>query len=178
MAKIQFLTILLAVTCFLGGVVSVTDKEIKVCNAFYTGSVLYPINVHRNIQHKTASILLVCPPAFYHFIVLLGLYEPHCSTATTAERWKQGTFVDSGNSYKINFQRCTLNILLVPKDFWSPYLCFVGSVKQCPSTEEWQQGMCGFCFLSNSHFKIFFFLCRIVHDAGCVETINVWEICN
>ena len=32
MAKIQFLTILLVVTCFLGDVVSVTDKEIEVCN--------------------------------------------------------------------------------------------------------------------------------------------------
>ena len=31
MAKIQFLTILLTVTCFLGGVVSVTDKEFEVC---------------------------------------------------------------------------------------------------------------------------------------------------
>ena len=30
MAKIQFLTILLTVTCFLGGVVSVTDKEFEV----------------------------------------------------------------------------------------------------------------------------------------------------
>ena len=30
MAKIQFLTILLIVTCFLGGVVSVTDKEFEV----------------------------------------------------------------------------------------------------------------------------------------------------
>ena len=30
MAKIQFLTILLVVTCFLGGVVSVTDKEFEV----------------------------------------------------------------------------------------------------------------------------------------------------
>ena len=32
MAKIQFLTILLAATCFLGGVISVTDKEFEVCN--------------------------------------------------------------------------------------------------------------------------------------------------
>ena len=31
MEKIQFLTILLGVTCFLGGVVSVTDKEFEVC---------------------------------------------------------------------------------------------------------------------------------------------------
>ena len=30
MAKIQFLTILLTVTCFLGGVVSVTDKVFEV----------------------------------------------------------------------------------------------------------------------------------------------------
>ena len=30
MAKIQFLTILLTVTCFLGGFVSVTDKEFEV----------------------------------------------------------------------------------------------------------------------------------------------------
>ena len=29
-AKMQFLTILLTVTCFLGGVVSVTDKEFEV----------------------------------------------------------------------------------------------------------------------------------------------------
>ena len=34
MAKIQFLTILLVVTCFLGGVVSVTDKEFKVSDVF------------------------------------------------------------------------------------------------------------------------------------------------
>ena len=32
MAKIQFLTILLGVTCFLGSVVSATDKEIEVCS--------------------------------------------------------------------------------------------------------------------------------------------------
>ena len=31
MAKTYFLTILLTVTCFLGGVVSVTDKEFEVC---------------------------------------------------------------------------------------------------------------------------------------------------
>ena len=30
MAKIQFLTILLTATCFLGGVLSVTDKEFEV----------------------------------------------------------------------------------------------------------------------------------------------------
>ena len=35
MAKIQFLTILLTVTCFLGGVVSVTDKELEVRDVFY-----------------------------------------------------------------------------------------------------------------------------------------------
>ena len=39
MAKIQFLTILLAVTCFLGGVVSVTDKEFDVSDVFYSTSV-------------------------------------------------------------------------------------------------------------------------------------------
>ena len=31
MFEIDFLTILLVVTCFLGGVVSVTDKEFEVC---------------------------------------------------------------------------------------------------------------------------------------------------
>ena len=31
MAKIQFLTILLVVTCFVDSVVSVTDKEFEVC---------------------------------------------------------------------------------------------------------------------------------------------------
>ena len=31
MARIQFLTILLVLTEFLGGVVSVTDKEFEVC---------------------------------------------------------------------------------------------------------------------------------------------------
>ena len=31
MAETNFLTILLTVTCFLGGVVSVTDKEFEVC---------------------------------------------------------------------------------------------------------------------------------------------------
>ena len=31
MAKIQFLTILLTITCFPGGVVSVTDMEFEVC---------------------------------------------------------------------------------------------------------------------------------------------------
>ena len=35
MAKIQFLTILFVVTCFLGGVVSVTDKEFEVCAEIY-----------------------------------------------------------------------------------------------------------------------------------------------
>ena len=35
MANIQFLTILLVVTCFLGGVVSVTDKEFEVCTVLY-----------------------------------------------------------------------------------------------------------------------------------------------
>ena len=35
MAKIEFLTILLTVTCFLGGVVSVTDKELEVCGVFW-----------------------------------------------------------------------------------------------------------------------------------------------
>ena len=30
MVKIEFLTILLVVTCFLGGVVSLTDKELEV----------------------------------------------------------------------------------------------------------------------------------------------------
>ena len=34
MVRIQFLTILLTVTCFLGGVVSVTDKEFEVCTEF------------------------------------------------------------------------------------------------------------------------------------------------
>ena len=34
MAKIQFLTILLVVTCFLDGVVSVTGKKCEVCNVF------------------------------------------------------------------------------------------------------------------------------------------------
>ena len=34
MAKIQFLTILLLVTCFLGDVLSVTDSEFKVSNVF------------------------------------------------------------------------------------------------------------------------------------------------
>ena len=31
MAKMQFLTILLTVACFLSGVVAVTDNEFKVC---------------------------------------------------------------------------------------------------------------------------------------------------
>ena len=35
MAKIQFLTILLVATCFLGGVVSVTDKEFEVSYEFF-----------------------------------------------------------------------------------------------------------------------------------------------
>ena len=35
MAKIQFLIILLVVTCFVGGVVSVTDKEIEVNIVFF-----------------------------------------------------------------------------------------------------------------------------------------------
>ena len=39
MAKIQFLTILLVVTCFLGGVISITDKEFEVC-AEYIQSVI------------------------------------------------------------------------------------------------------------------------------------------
>ena len=35
MAKIQFLTISLTVTCFLGDVISVTDKEFEVCTEHY-----------------------------------------------------------------------------------------------------------------------------------------------
>ena len=38
MAKLQFLTILLTVTCFLGGVVSITDKEFEVSTVqLYSG---------------------------------------------------------------------------------------------------------------------------------------------
>ena len=33
MTKIEFLTILLTVNCFLDGIVSVTDKEFEVCDA-------------------------------------------------------------------------------------------------------------------------------------------------
>ena len=35
MAKVKFLTILLTVTCFLGGLVSVTDNEFEVRSVFY-----------------------------------------------------------------------------------------------------------------------------------------------
>ena len=44
MAKPQFLTILLAVTCFLGDVVSVSDREIEVCTVFYSTDALIFIN--------------------------------------------------------------------------------------------------------------------------------------
>ena len=36
MAKIQFLTILLTVTCFLGSVICVTDKKFDICDVFYS----------------------------------------------------------------------------------------------------------------------------------------------
>ena len=38
--KIQFLTILLVVTCFLGGVVSVTDKEFEVHTEYIQSVIL------------------------------------------------------------------------------------------------------------------------------------------
>ena len=40
MATIQFLTILLTVTCFLDCVVSVTDKELEVRTVFYSKHLL------------------------------------------------------------------------------------------------------------------------------------------
>ena len=46
MAKIQLLTILLTVTCFLGGVVSVTDKEIEV-HSEYVPVVMLKISVNQ-----------------------------------------------------------------------------------------------------------------------------------
>ena len=45
MAKMQFLIILLAVACFLGGVISVTDKEFEVRTVLYT-SVSPRINLY------------------------------------------------------------------------------------------------------------------------------------
>ena len=45
MAMIQFLTIMLVVTCFLGGVISVTDKEFEVHTVLYT-SVSPRINLY------------------------------------------------------------------------------------------------------------------------------------
>ena len=45
MAKIQFLTIFLTVAFFLGGVVSVTDKELQVRTAFYLSRALNLITV-------------------------------------------------------------------------------------------------------------------------------------
>ena len=47
MAKIQFLTILMVVTCFLGGVVSVTDKEFEVSNV---QSLLFKPNAENSLQ--------------------------------------------------------------------------------------------------------------------------------
>ena len=44
MVKIQFLTILLVVTCFLGDVVSVTDKELEV-STVHCSKVMFTIIV-------------------------------------------------------------------------------------------------------------------------------------
>ena len=40
MVKIQLLTILLTVTCFLGGVVSITDKELEVHTEYIQSVIL------------------------------------------------------------------------------------------------------------------------------------------
>ena len=50
MAKIQFLTILLIVTCFLGRVVSVTDMEIEV-------SVVHKNIVMLNVDYRNIIII-------------------------------------------------------------------------------------------------------------------------
>ena len=59
MAKIQFLTILLVVTCFLGGVVSVTDKEFEVRTVHYVSlkfqsSIRIRIDKHLILQNLVA----------------------------------------------------------------------------------------------------------------------------
>ena len=54
MAKIQFLTILLVVTCFLGGVLSVTDKEFEVCNVFYLILMLVSLVFHVFVRYSTS----------------------------------------------------------------------------------------------------------------------------
>ena len=55
MAKIQFLTILLVVTCFLGSVVSVTDKEFEVCSEAISGATLLKL---RQMFSTSAHTLL------------------------------------------------------------------------------------------------------------------------
>ena len=52
MAKIQFLTILLVVTCFLGGVISATDMEFEVCTC--TGVTM------AKIQFLTILLTVTC----------------------------------------------------------------------------------------------------------------------
>ena len=58
MAKIQFLTILLTVTCFHGGVVSVTDKELTVpTDISVSGSLCHLSAKKSNIVLKNWFIL-------------------------------------------------------------------------------------------------------------------------
>ena len=56
MAKIHFLTILLVVTCFVGGVVSVTDKEFEVSNELISN-----ISIFFNLKNKPLTNL-----SFWH----------------------------------------------------------------------------------------------------------------
>ena len=46
MVKIRFLSILLVVTCFLGGVVSITDKQLELSIVFHTVNLLQILHLY------------------------------------------------------------------------------------------------------------------------------------
>ena len=61
MVKIQFLTILLTVTCFLGGVVSVADKEYEVCNVHNKKQLFRSVQAINQNSLNPASRLFLLP---------------------------------------------------------------------------------------------------------------------
>ena len=72
MAKIQFLTILLAVTCFLGGVVSLTDKELEVCDVFNTIPVLKLLNTMLHLVRAVRTLFYVL---IFHLTLNLLIFQ-------------------------------------------------------------------------------------------------------
>ena len=76
MVKIQFITILLVVTYFLGGVVSVTDKQFEVSDVYFSIQVLKLIHILYFIK--------------YFFAQLPGSFEPYGPKDNAIGRRKQG----------------------------------------------------------------------------------------